>query len=79
MENKPALYPDLTWVWNAWQSLNKRRAAGMNGPQAIPTSEIEAYCRLHNVTDVEEFERLIQAMEDAFMEYVDGTRNKDKH
>jgi len=36
-------------------------------PAAIPLAEIGAYCGLFDVADVEEFVRLIRAMDDAVL------------
>ncbi|MEQ8816562.1 MAG: hypothetical protein RLO51_26235 [Thalassobaculum sp.] len=44
-------------------------AAGPAGvaPAAIPLAEIRAYCALFGVVDVEEFVRLVRAMDDAVL------------
>lgn len=44
---------------------------------AIPLAEIRAYCALFNVADVEEFVRLIRAMDDAVLARVAERRRAE--
>ena len=44
---------------------------------AIPLAEIQAYCALFDVADVEEFVRLIRAMDDAVLARVAERRGAE--
>ena len=42
--------------WEAWEALSSRRQRTQVGPQAIPISEILAYCDLRRIDDPDERE-----------------------
>lgn len=45
-------------------------------PGAIPLSEIQTYCALFDVGDVEDFTHLIRAMDEAYLSRIAERRNK---
>ena len=61
---------DLLWIWEAYGDLQRCRPRGF-GPAAIPYAEIESYCRLRQLgtEDTEEIVRLIQKMDDCWLEW----------
>ncbi|HEY9567800.1 MAG TPA: hypothetical protein VIR38_06910 [Thalassobaculum sp.] len=71
LRDRPEPYADLLPVLQAFALLSAVRpvAAGSSGllPSAIPLAEIGAYCALFDVGDVDEFVRLIRAMDDAVL------------
>lgn len=71
MRDRPEPFHDLMPVLEAFALLSASRplVAGPTGAAfaAIPLAEIRAYCALFPVADVEEFVRLIRAMDDAVL------------
>ncbi len=71
LRDRPQPFEDLEPVLQAFALLSAVRpaAAGPGGvaPAAIPLSEILAYCGLFGVVDVDEFVRLVRAMDDAVL------------
>lgn len=73
LENCPELDAYQRWVYQAFQSLTQSRQIGMNGPQPISVSEINAYCQLKRIQDLDErqrFTELVKAMDRTYLESV---------
>jgi hypothetical protein len=71
LEARPVLLPGLGRYVEAFDRLSSARGAGFGGPNPIPLSEIESYCRLFGWRDPEEIGELvelIQAMDEAYLE-----------
>ena len=73
--DQPELFDHLAWVWEVYIILDRSRQFGFNGPQPIMLSDIEAYARLHDVTDRSDLIRYIQLMDG---EYISHEREKLK-
>lgn len=68
LRDRPEPFDDLAPVLEAFALLSAVRPVATGPvPAAIPLSEIQAYCGLFGVGDVEEFVRLIRAMDDAVL------------
>jgi len=71
LRDRPEPFEDLLPVLQAFALLSAVRpvAASPAGPvhSAIPLAEIQAYCALFEVGDVEEFVHLIRVMDDAVL------------
>ena len=57
----------ISWVWEAYGILDKGRQWGYNGPQPIQVSELEAYCRMNNITDRSGLVAYIQKMDGVYL------------
>src|SRR3546814_9321797 len=81
LRDRPDPYADLLPGLQAFVLLSAVRpvAAGSSGllPSAIPLAEIGAYCALFDVGDVDEFVRLIRAMDDAVLARTAETRTAE--
>ena len=71
LRDRPEPFEDLEPVLQGFALLSAVRPVA-TGPAglalaAIPLSEIQAYCGLFGVADVEEFVRLIRAMDEAVL------------
>jgi len=69
LRERPELYDDLIYVWQAFLFLSCSRPIGM-GVGSIPIGEIESYCNFMQIYDFEErFEylRLIKALDGEFL------------
>ncbi|NTH50939.1 hypothetical protein G6L09_08125 [Agrobacterium rhizogenes] len=67
---KPARVPEpgrLLWRW--FCDLNAGRTVGVNGPDPIRNSEIEAYGRLHGWLFRQHHIEAIRRLDDAFLEH----------
>ncbi|MEE8598473.1 MAG: hypothetical protein V3S69_02980 [Dehalococcoidales bacterium] len=70
LDDDPELLPpDLLVVWQSYGVLSGTRGRGF-GAQPITLVEIEAYCRLHNVDDREDFVYFILALDAHWMDWV---------
>ncbi|WP_244388284.1 phage tail assembly chaperone [Pyramidobacter piscolens] len=81
LRDKPVLYPELEYVWNAFATLSGCRQFSIVGAGAIPVSEVLAYCDLMKIGDVEERSDilyLIQAMDNVFLSEINKTKSKTK-
>jgi len=56
---KPQLFSDLVWIWEAFHYLNSVRPLGFSGPLPIPASEVLAYCTLKGVRSDEDLDDLL--------------------
>jgi len=63
----PKLHDMIVWVWEAYGVLDKGRQWGYNGPQPIQVSELEAYCRMNNITDRSGLVNYIQMMDGVYL------------
>lgn len=59
LKNRPELNNWVMPCWNAFQLLTASRPLGMGGVGPIPLTEIEAYCRMYQVDDLDEREQLV--------------------
>jgi len=50
---RPELYEDMRPAWEAFRALSQSRSLGMSAPNPITAADIEAYLRLHGITDEE--------------------------
>lgn len=78
LENQPEIYDDLFDVWQAFQDLNNSRTAGFD-VNPIQISQIEAWLRLHRITDYEEqqdYFYLIRKLDDEWLRLIRDKRSK---
>lgn len=71
LERMPKIFPDVRWVLEGFEALNRRRSYGFSGPLSITYESIEAYLRLHGIQkedDVELFLLVIPQLDDLWME-----------
>lgn len=59
LETKPVLDEWELFVWGAWASLSEARTYGWSKPNPLQISEIEAWCRLNGVDDIDERRTLL--------------------
>lgn len=59
LDERPELFPDIQWIWEAFQVLGRSRPYGYGGPLPIPTSEVLAYCQLRGIHTWDDREDLI--------------------
>ena len=58
----------LSYAWQAWARIRRRKSYGMSGPNPIEWPDIDAFCRRTGVRlDPRDIE-LIEAVDDAFLE-----------
>lgn len=80
LDGRPEVADENMFYWNAFSVLTTSREVGFSIGN-IPLSEIEAFCRLAGIEDVEErmeFVSVIQAMDREFVEFhrkKGGTKN----
>lgn len=69
LEERPTLDADQALAWAAFCTLSRRRPVFFGGLGAIPLTDVEAYCRLHGVTDEEQGELLplLEVLDCAYM------------
>lgn len=67
LEDRPSVHPALEWVYDAFWHLSTCRSSGF-GVGPIPWTAIDAYARRKRIEDFERFERLIDAMDSAYLE-----------
>lgn len=73
LAERPEMDFRQAYYYSAYQSLAKSRRAGMNGPLAIPVSEILSYCELFYIAKLNERERLfryVNSLDSAYLDYV---------
>jgi len=55
ISDAPTLYPELQWVFEAFNNLTGSRPLGaMGGVGSIPLAEFYAYCKLYYIESIEE-------------------------
>ena len=80
LDEKPELYPDLYNDWKAFWMLSGSRQIGM-GLGNIQISEIYAYMKMLEITDISERELLltrIQILDRTYLNYQNDVREKKK-
>lgn len=67
----PFLHMGLEWVYQAFGKLTTCRQLGMGSPGPIPWTAMNDFCIANGVTedDQEEFEYLIEKMDDAYIKH----------
>lgn len=67
-------------LWNAFNQLSRQRGWHQHGPNPIPVSEIEAYCRLMRLPLEPRHVAVILAMDRTWMDHIHSTMkpNSDK-
>lgn len=69
---------DTHW-WEVFCLLHVSRPTQLDGPGAIPLSEIDAYCRLTGITEAEAREtvmELIRTIDEGYLELVEARSKK---
>jgi hypothetical protein len=69
MQDRPEPEPHQQWLWVAFWQLSHSRQVGM-GEGPIPVSEVEAYCRFYDITDLGEREWLLAGVQALDQEYL---------
>ena len=62
LDQRPELYDDLAFYWEAWITLSRAR----HDSSGLAVSEIAFYAELNGVTDVPQFVTLITALDAAY-------------
>ncbi len=76
--NKPELFGDLVWVWEAYLTLSAGRQHGMAGPQPISLVELLAYCSFRGITDPDERDELLHLVQHLDGVYTSHMASKSK-
>lgn len=66
LESEVKLFPDLNWIWEAYDLLSEKRVHNESGPQPIPMSEILSYADYVGITGSirrDDFLRLVSVMD----------------
>jgi hypothetical protein len=76
----PTLYEGLDWYYQAFAKLTTCRQLGMGSPGPIPWTAMNDFCVANGVSkdDQEEFEYLIEKMDDAYIKYVIKKQEKSQ-
>lgn len=72
LNSKPDLFPDLLWIWESFMVLSSARQVGMDGPQSISITDINALCQFQGIRNMDEREELlyhVQEMDRSFRAY----------
>jgi len=71
LEKRPELFEGLDHVWSAFGDLEASRQYGYGHPQALLTSEIEAYARLnlYNAEDSAELVRHLRRLDTIYLDW----------
>jgi len=80
LDEKPELFSDLQWIWEAFCMLNRCRAAGMVGPYPISFLEMQAMANeleIKGETRERFFDR-INILDRVFLEYCNREPKKKK-
>lgn len=63
MPAEPVMFEDMYWVWEAFTMLSRSRQMHSSGmPMYISIVEIEALCRLLNITNEDNIDLLLRAI-----------------
>lgn len=73
----PQLWPGAEALWEAWESLCWSRPVGW-GMGAIPVSEVLAYCALLGISDLDQRERILGAIQRLDAEFLKHHAEKSK-
>lgn len=75
LQNKPDYPSEHGEYLEAFDLLSRGRRQGF-GVGFIPLSEIEVYCRMFDVVDVELFVRVIVELDSVFMQHIERLRKE---
>ncbi len=77
LNERPAITFSQQWLWDAFWALSKKRARGF-GAQPLLYSEIEAYCRVQelSVSDSRTLTYVVNALDDVWMSWADKEGEK---
>lgn len=81
LRNRPELDVSQVGYFNAYQLIASSRNFSMSGALPIPISEIESYCNLYKIHDVEIIEVLherISFLDGVYLEHVGKEQKKTK-
>ena len=70
LDDKPALFPDLHWVWLAFNWLSGRRSYGMGGALPITAEAMLAYLTMTGIRredDVDFYLHMIPLLDDVWI------------
>lgn len=56
------MFPDLIWVWEIFNYLNRFRQTGANGPQPLILTDIKSICDMKNIVREADRELLLDAL-----------------
>ena len=80
--NKPKLSLWAAPYWTAYWDLDSSRQLGGTGAGPIPMSEIEAYLRLKNITDLDErgcYITMIRALDSVYLKHMAEQREAERN
>jgi hypothetical protein len=80
LEDRPVLYEDLLYVWQAFNELHTGRQSGF-GPAPFAPGDILAWMNIHGFTEVEErveLYELLLAMDSTWLMWADDRRKRKK-
>ncbi len=63
--------PEAEYWYHVFGVLHPSRGVGLEGPRTIPLSEIEAYCALFRISDLEDREELVTIIRAVDLAYLD--------
>lgn len=61
-ENRPDLFPDVRWIWDLFDILNRQRQVGANGPQPLSISDISSLLSLKGVENSDDVDMLLNVL-----------------
>ncbi|USN15490.1 hypothetical protein KIKIMORA_03480 [Brevundimonas phage vB_BpoS-Kikimora] len=73
------VFTDLRWAMDGFWRLSNTRPIGFAGPQRIPLSEIDAYCRLRGLDFgmTQDFLFYVERLDEAYMAFVKEAQEKE--
>lgn len=74
LQRKPEYPYEHGEYLQAFELVSRGRRIGLNSVGYIPLAEIEAYCRLFEVFDVELFVRVMVELDGIFISFIDSKK-----
>lgn len=65
--SKPTLDVVETWYWDEFNNLSFDRATDRGMPKPISTEQIETYCRVFHIPDVDDFHRWMRMIDSIYL------------
>lgn len=77
LNERPVITLSLAWLWEGFWVLSRKRPRGFGG-QPLQYSEIEAYCRVEelSVADSRTLVYVVNALDDVWMKWADKESEK---
>ena len=79
LDNRPELYSDLIWQWEAYCMLDNCRSMGFSGPDPIKYFEMQAMANELELQDRTRFFKRIKLLDQVYFKFLDDKpKSKEK-